>query len=126
LIPEDVLINNSLCDIPPARTQTYIQDSDTYGNFEIGAAVNDGVLENLIIGLKKSYWSEIFYLSNDKDIKEFYNIVASDSFKNKLLFEAVNSFIRTHEVIVHNVSHNLVKLSNPKTIRKVSLNENII
>ena len=56
-------------------------------------------------------WPEIFYISNEKDLKIFSTILESGDYKNKFLFEAINKMMQKTKIRTYK--------NNYKTILKI-------
>ena len=87
---------------------------------EIGSVCDENSLvTNMSYGLN-DLWSEIFYLHSRESIESLRRIVSTETFKNKLIFEALNEFNNTkynlHQIITKD---KVVKIDNIKTYHKV-------
>lgn len=96
-----------------------IQSKPYDSNFAIGAIYNNSRLENLSLGIKNSYWSEIMYLNGKKDVNAFYNIVSNPDYKNKFMFEAINEMNRRSQFLVLKNSEPGIKIDNIKTLKRM-------
>lgn len=88
-------------------------------NMEIGAVCDDkGYLTNMDFGLPHA-WNEIFYLDTKKEIDFLRKILWSDTFKNKLVFEAINEVKDRYKI--RQVNSNLLvhKIDNVKSYHKI-------
>ena len=87
---------------------------------EIGSVCDEhNLVTNMSFGLP-DLWSEIFYLHSRETIESLRKIVSLESYKNRLIFEALNEFNRTkynfHQVITKD---RVVKIDNMKTYHRV-------
>ena len=88
-------------------------------SFEINAITNDGIVEQLSLGLKINYWTEVFYLSSESTIKTFYNILSNPEYKNRFLFEALNDISRKHPIKNIKVDIPVRKINNIKKFKRI-------
>jgi len=95
------------------------QEKNEDGAFEINAISNDGRLEQLSLGLKSNFWTEMFYLSGKDSIQGFYNTLSSPDYKNRFLFEAINDVSGNHEFRTVKVDIPINKINNIKTFRRI-------
>lgn len=96
-----------------------MQNESPDSNFEIGIIENNNLLENLSIGIKNKYWSEIFYLNGQKDIGHFLSIVSDPDYKNRFIFEALNEFNRKTQLKIVKTQKPPVKIDNIKTLKRI-------
>lgn len=115
-----VLINqNHLNAIDYNQNCILMQNESPDSNFEIGIIENNNLLENLSIGIKNKYWSEIFYLNGQKDIGHFLSIVSDPDYKNRFIFEALNEFNRKTQLKIVKTQKPPVKIDNIKTLKRI-------
>lgn len=120
IIPEDILLSSSLLkSVDLFSNSILVHDHNNDNNFDIGAIKNDIKLESLTIGIKQNYWTEILFLSSDKIIKEFREILFLDNFKSKLFFESINYLNQKHEIKTITIQQ-CVKLNNAKTLKRIN------
>ncbi len=99
-----------------------LTQSESYdSNFEIGVIENNNKLENFSIGVKNKYWSEILYLTGEKEINSFYSVVSNPEYKNKFMFEAINEINKNTNIQIIKTHKPLTKLDNIKTLKRISL-----
>lgn len=87
---------------------------------EIGSVCDENnLVTNISFGLP-DLWSEIFYLHSRETIDILRRIVSIESYKNKLIFEALNEFNRSkynlHQILTKDA---VVKIDSIKTYHKV-------
>jgi len=120
IIPEDILLPSCvLKSININSNNVLVCDHNDDNNFEIGAIINYEILENLTIGIKQNYWTEMLFLGIEKSIKELREILFTDNFKNKLFFEAVNKLNSNQTIEIIKTSQ-CAKLNNAKTLKRVN------
>lgn len=112
-----IINNNHLQKVNLDTSCILIQNSPYNSNFEVGVIHNDNLLENMSIGLKSKYWSEILYLYGHKDINHFSNIISNPDFKNKFMFEAINEMNKKSKLLVVENSDLSIKIDNIKTLK---------
>lgn len=72
-------------------------------------------------GIGDLSWSEFFYIQNEKDMKLFTNIVNSEDFKNKFLFEAINKMAEKQNISVCENKHKeILKIDSPAKLKEMS------
>jgi hypothetical protein len=117
---EDTMLNASILNsVDLSSNCILVHDHNNDNNFEIGAIKNDFKLENLTIGIKQNYWTEILFLNNEKTTKEFREILFLDNFRNKLLFEAINHLNLKYNIKTITVPQ-CIKLNNAKTLKRIN------
>tara|TARA_R110002020_G_scaffold103752_23_gene243243 strand:- start:21634 stop:22416 length:783 start_codon:yes stop_codon:yes gene_type:complete len=92
-------------------------------NLEVGVITDsEDVSINFHYGIKNSIWSEILFLKGKELIDDLRRTVSSVEFKNRLMFEALNSMIdsKCKLKVVENPGPEIVKINNIKTLRKVN------
>lgn len=87
---------------------------------EIGSVCDENnMVTNISFGLP-DLWSEIFYLHSRETIETLRKIVSTETYKNRLVFEALNEFNRTkynfHQILTKDT---VVKINNLKTYYQV-------
>jgi len=95
------------------------QKGNDDSSFEINSISNGGILEQLSLGLKKDFWTEMFLLSSRNVIRSFYNILSSPEYKNRFLFEAINEISKKHDFKTIEVDIPVRKINNIKTFRRM-------
>lgn len=109
-----------LASIDYDKSTVLCQQDDKHKNFEVGIIENGGILESMSVGIKGRFWNEIFYLSNKKIINSFYSIVSNPDYKNRFLFEAINSVLKSNRIIVHEMKDDIaIKIHNIKTLKRI-------
>ena len=97
------------------------QDQRQGEEFEIGVIDNNQRLENLSLAACENRWTELTYLTGDTLVQSFYNIVSNPEYKNKFLFEAINSWSGRRQVhMKKNQGNPIVKINTIKTLKKVN------
>lgn len=120
ILPEDIMLCPSiLSNIEQNSNCILTHSNNTDNNFDIGAICDGQKLENLTIGIKQNYWTEILYLSSGKILKEFRTILSLEEFRNKLFFESVNFLNKKYEIKVINTKQ-CIKLNNIKTLKRIN------
>lgn len=103
------------------RSSLLYQDSDKKDNFDIGVIENSKRLEMLSLAAKDKTWTELFYISGDRQVNSFYSIVSKPEFKTKFFFEAINSWGSKGSIITtQNESDSIIKINNIKTLKRVN------
>lgn len=106
------------------RPSLLYQDSQKKDNFDVGVIENNKRLEMLSLAAKEKSWTELFYISGDRQISSFYNVVSKPEFKTKFFFEAINNWGARGSICTsENSSDPIVKINNIKTLKRVN-NEN--
>ena len=97
------------------------QDEDADSSFEIGVIFNDNNrLENLSLGVRSNYWTELIYLSNEKIIKAIHSIISNPEYKNRFVFEAINALSGKYNIrVISNSQTPLRKIDNIKTLKRI-------
>ena len=65
-------------------------------------------------------WSEIFYISNEKDLKLFNSILETGDYKNKFLFEAINKM--AHKTVIKTYANHhkqILKLDSTSKLKEI-------
>lgn len=96
-----------------------IQSEPLDSNFEIGVIENDGLLDNFSVGVKNKYWSEIVYLTSQREVGNFLSIVSNPDYKNRFLFEALNDFNKKNTLKTIQISKPSIKIDNIKTLKRI-------
>jgi choline kinase len=98
-------------------SQNQIDDS----NFDIGVIQNNNNLEQLSIGVKSNYWTEMVYLTNIETINTFSSIISNPEYKNRFIFEAINSLSHKIKINVqyNNTGNPVVKIDNIKILKRI-------
>lgn len=99
------------------------QEEDEHKDFNIGAIHDAGDrLVSLGLGVKKSVWSEILYLSRKKAVKSMYSIMSNPEYKNRFMFEAINELMEHNEVIfaIEPKGVPIIKINNIKTLKRIT------
>ena len=98
-----------------------IQENNPIYNLEVGVITSGENLSNMSVGIKTSNWCEILYISNISMAQQFHAIVSTIDYKNRLMFEAINEFIKHNKLaIIDSSDCPIVKISNIKTLRRIS------
>jgi choline kinase len=101
------------------RTSILSQPYENSSGLEIGVIENkERRLENLSFGVKSDTWCEVFYLNGKQDIKQFYSIVSNTDFKNKFMFEAINTLLKKTKINVEKID-SMDKIDNIKKYKEV-------
>jgi hypothetical protein len=65
-------------------------------------------------------WSEIFYISNEKDLKLFNSMLESGDYKNKFLFEAINKMAQKTVIKTYANHHKqILKLDSTSKLKEI-------
>ena len=99
------------------------QEISEGSNLEVGVITNDEEISiNFHYGIKGNIWSEILFLRGKGLIDDLRRTVSSIEFKNRLMFEALNSMIdsKCKLKVVKNPGPEILKINNIKTLRKVN------
>lgn len=97
-----------------------VQEDNMDDSFEIGAISTNHSLERLSLGIKKEYWVEIIYLSNQEAINDMYSVISNPEYKNRFIFEAINEISNKQNIQVTPNEHSpIYKVNNIKTLKKV-------
>jgi hypothetical protein len=65
-------------------------------------------------------WSEIFYISNEKDLKLFNSILETGDYKNKFLFEAINKMAQKTVIKTYANHHKqILKLDSTSKLKEI-------
>ncbi|MBG88416.1 MAG: hypothetical protein CMO80_16155 [Verrucomicrobiales bacterium] len=103
------------------KSSVLFQSPQEANEFDIGIIDNESKLENLSLAVSDKCWTEIMYLTGQKLIQSFYNLVSNPEYKNKFLFEAINDWPNRREVVTqHNEYYPIVKINNVKTLRRIN------
>lgn len=120
IFPEDIMLSpSSIASIELNSSCILTNNENNFNNFEIGAICDDSRLDNLTIGIKQNYWTEILFLNDGKTIKEFKTILSLDEFKNRLFFESINFLNKKSPIKVVNTKP-CTKLNNLKTLKRIN------
>ena len=100
----------------------FIEDQNS--QLDIGANVNEDVcVEYFSFGASKC-WSEIIFLHNEEIIESLWNIVSSENYKKKFIFEALNELIKMNfDIKSINNKYSVKKISNIKTYHEIRNNK---
>ena len=89
--------------------------------FEVGVIGNQGKLENLSLAVSDMKWTELTYITGENIIQSFYNTVSNPEYKNKFLFEAINSWTGRRQVCLKkNSGDPIVKINTIKTLKRIN------
>ena len=103
------------------KSSVLFQSPQEANEFDIGIIDNEGKLESLSLAISDKCWTEIMYLTGQKLIQSFYNLVSNPEYKNKFLFEAINDWPNRREVVTqYNEYYPIVKINNVKTLRRIN------
>jgi len=106
-----------------AKDCVLFQDGESSPNLEIGIITKENKkLLNLHYGLSNKAWSEMCLLQGREIIEVLRSTISSVEYKNRLVFEALNSMIEQRHgfVAVENRGPNVIKINNIKTLREVN------
>jgi choline kinase len=67
------------------------QDPQPNSEFDVGVIENGGKLENLSLAINDKCWTELTYLTGYNLIQSCYKLNSNPEYKNKFLFEAINT-----------------------------------
>lgn len=122
ICPEDLLLTHNHLKLLKLNTSCLMmQDLNQDNNFDISVIQHNNTLENLVIGIKNSYWSEVLFINGNKEASDLHSIVSHPDFKNKLVFEAVNQLNKKHTIEIILTNKPILKLNNNKTLKRISL-----
>jgi|GEM_PF-625751 choline kinase len=97
------------------------QDPQPNSEFDVGVIENGGKLENLSLAVDEKCWTELTYLTGHNLIQSFYNLISNPEYKNKFLFEAINSWPNRKQISTKfNEHHPISKINNIKTLRRIN------
>lgn len=103
------------------RSSIVCQDSSKTLNFDVGIIENSGRVENLSLAVKDKVWTELLYVTGGPMVKSFYNTISKSEFKNKFLFEAINSWRGKKQLHVEqNLDKPVTKIDNIKTLKRIN------
>ncbi len=103
------------------RSSLLYQEPRKNNNFDVGVIGQGKALECLSLAVKDKTWTEILYLSGERNIQSFYNIVSKPEFKTKFFFEAINSWGHRRSLMAkENESDLIVKINNLKTLKRIN------
>jgi len=103
-----------------SASSIFTQKNNDDMTYEINAITNDGVVEQLSLGLKRNYWTEMFYLSDKDIVKSFYNTLSNPEYKNRFLFEALNDTSKRFPIKNVRVDTPIRKINNIKTFKRIT------
>jgi len=116
-----LLTSSYLKELDLRRPSLLFQDKDKSSNFEIGVIDNGSKLESLSLAVKDRCWTELLYLTGERNIQSFYNVVSKPEFKTKFFFEAINSWPNKKTLKTsRNNSQKIIKINNIKTLKRVN------
>lgn len=116
-----LLTPNYLQNLDLKKSSLLYQEAQKNSNFEVGVIGQGKGLESLSLAVKDKSWTEILFLSGEKNIQSFYNVVSKPEFKTKFFFEAINSWgHRKNLVAKKNESDLIVKINNLKTLKRIN------
>ena len=97
------------------------QDQQQGEGFEIGVIDNHSKLEGLSLAVCDKRWTELTYLTGESLVQSFYNTVSNPEYKNRFLFEAINSWSGRRKVhMTKNLGSPIIKINTIKTLKKVN------
>ena len=104
------------------RSSMLFQEGQGGGDeFEVGVIGNNGKLENLSLAVSEEKWTELTYITGEGLVQSFYNAVSNPEYKNKFLFEAINSWSgRRHVSLKENIGAPIVKINTIKTLKRIN------
>lgn len=106
---------NSLKNMQLEQCETMISRSSGT-NLDIGVNV-DGKnmsIEYICYGAEECKWCEIFYIHNGSSANEFRKLITSKDYKNKVLYEIVNTLVTHKKISIKPVEDN-------KAVKKINL-----
>jgi choline kinase len=118
----DVLIShNNIYDIDIDKSFIITQDSGNDSGFEVGVSINSNNVENLQYGIENHTWAGVAHVKGVKQVEELRTCLSAIDFKNKFLFEALNSNIsKGHKMQACQTDWGrMVKVNTAKTLRRV-------
>ena len=97
------------------------QDQQRGEEFEIGVIDNHSKLEGLSLAVCDKRWTELTYLTGESLVQSFYNTVSNPEYKNRFLFEAINSWSGRRKVHTQkNQGSPIIKINTIKTLKRVN------
>ena len=105
------------------KSSVVSQEVSDGSNLEVGVITdNKDVSINFHYGIKEDIWSEIFFLRGKALVDDLRRTVSSVEFKNRLMFEALNSMIESKCKlrVIKNHGPEILKINNIKTLKKVN------
>ena len=124
VISGDLLFHpSSLQNMLETQGCVLFQDSESSPNLEIGIIAKENKkLLSLHYGLSNKAWSEMCLLKGREIIEGLRSTISSIEYKNRLVFEALNSMVdqRHGLVAVKNSGPNVIKINNILTLREVN------
>jgi hypothetical protein len=87
-------------------------------NLEVGVNINEtNIIEHFSYGTPK-IWSEIIYFGKNETIETLRKLLYNEEYKNKLIFELFNDFLKlNNEICYIKNQHSVEKLNNIKTYK---------
>tara|TARA_B100002019_G_scaffold99984_1_gene86102 strand:+ start:3172 stop:3924 length:753 start_codon:yes stop_codon:yes gene_type:complete len=112
----------ALSSVIRSRGSILYQNSDAANNLEVGAIHSEKSLIGLNYGVDNKVWSEISFFRGKETIECLRGIISSVDYKNRLLFEAINSMVDHKKKIdaIYNDGPESIKINNIKTLKRVN------
>jgi NDP-sugar pyrophosphorylase family protein len=114
---------SSIKDMAKTKGCVLFQDGESSSNLEIGIiSKEDEKLLSLHYGLSDKSWSEMCLLKGRETIEVLRGTISSIDYKNRLVFEALNSMADQRQglVVVKNNGPKVIKINNIKTLREIN------
>jgi len=110
-----------LRNIDYSESTVLCQEKDEFKNFDVGIIENTGRLESMAVGIKTKLWNEIAFFATRKIINSLYTTISSPEYKNRFLFEAINTVLRDNYVQVkETIDFTAIKIQNIKTLKRLT------
>lgn len=124
IVSGDVLFHpTAISSVIRSRGSILYQNKDDLNNLEVGTIYSEKSLIGLNYGIEGKAWSEMCFLRGRENIECLRSIISSVDYKNRLLFEAINSMVDNKKKIdaIYNKGPESVKINNIKTLKRVNM-----
>jgi choline kinase len=116
IISGNMIYDDSIFDnIIENEAVTAISEKEINSTLDIGANIDCDTenISHISYGLINNKWSELIYLSKDSQINEIKRFLCQKEFKNKILYELINTMIKKRVKIKYiNTTAPMVKINN--------------
>jgi choline kinase len=102
------------------KSSILYQSDDKDSGFDVGIIENDNRLENFSLAVDNKVWTDLLYITGEPFVKSFYSLISRPEFKNKFLFEAVNSWRAKNNLwVCENAGEKIIKVDNIRILKRM-------
>lgn len=103
------------------KSSILYQADDKDSGFDVGVIDADSRLESLALAVDNKVWTDLIYITGEPFVRSFYNLISRPEFKNKFLFEAINSWRAKNNIwTCENTGPKITKVDNIKILKRIN------